>query len=184
MPAIFPFMQEIYDGSRQILLLSNTPGYTPARLESRTTSRIHLHLPEVCAPAQYLIDMGLRPALARRLSGTYMDVVARYRETCQSYFERAIQGGGHLTEYYCEVFIILFKRTIQAWGSQIVSTVRVRLCQSGAPQATTVCPERVDVSTIVISKAPHMLSPLSHRYAWITLRKPKSLRDLDLHLIK
>jgi hypothetical protein len=149
MPVIFPFMRDIFDGSREILQLSNTYGYTPAKLESWTTSRIHLHLPEVCAPAQYLIDMGLRPALARRLSGTYMDVVARYRETCQSYFDRATQGGGHFTEYYREVFIILFKRTIQAWGSQIVSIVRVRLCQGGAPQAA-VRPERVDASTIVI----------------------------------
>jgi hypothetical protein len=82
-----------------------------------------------------------------------MDFVARYRKTCQSHFDRATHGGGHLTEYYREVFIILFKRTIQAWGSQIVSIVRVRLCQAGALQVT-VRPGRVDASTIVISKAP------------------------------
>jgi hypothetical protein len=165
----------------------NFPTHTvirPPNLDHGRHPGLHLHLPEVWAPAQYLIDMGLRPALARRLSGTYMDVVARYRETCQSYFDRATQGGGHLTEYYREVFIALFKRTIQAWGSQIVSIVRVRLCQGGAPQAA-VRPERVDASTIVISKAPRNAEVhYSHRCAWMTLRKPKSLRDSDLCLIK
>ena len=180
---IFSFMRNIFDGSREIRLLSDKHGYTPTGLKSSTTSQLHLPLPEVLAPTQYLIDLGVQPAIARRLSGTYMDVVARYRETCQSYFDCATQGGGHLTEYYREVFIILFKRTIQAWSSQIVSIVRVRLFQGGAPQAT-VRLERVDVSTIVISKAPRGLSPLSHRYAWMMLRKPKSLRDSDLHLIK
>ena len=170
-------MREILTDSREILLLSDTHGYTPAGLKS--TSHLHLHLPEVWAPAQYLIDMGLRPALARRLSSTYTGFVARYRETCQSHFDRAIHGREYLTEYYREVFTILFRRTIQASGSQFVSIVRVRLCQASAPQAT-VCPERVDASTIVISKALAMLNPLSHRYVWTMQRKQKSLPDSDL----
>lgn len=148
MPGIFPLMRDILDGSREIRLLSDTYGRIPGGLESLTTSQLRLHLPEVWAPAQYLVDMGLRPALARRLSGTYMDVVARYRETCQSYFDRATRGD-HLTEYHREVFIVLFKRTIQAWDSQIVSIVRVRLCQAGTP---TVRPERVDASIIVYTQ--------------------------------
>ena len=151
MPGIFPFMRNIFDDSRGIWLLSNTHGYTPTGLESSSTTQLHLSLPEVLAPAQYLIDVGLRPALARRLSSTYMDVVDRYRKICQSHFDRATHGG-HLTEYYRKVFIILFQRTVQAWDSQIVSIVRVRLCQAGATQAS-VRPEHVDASTIVISNA-------------------------------
>ena len=107
-----------------------------------------LHLPDVLAPAQYLIDVGLQPAVARRLSNTYMDYVDRYKTTCQSHFDRATHGG-HLTEYYRKVFIILFKRTVRAWDSQIVSIVRVLLCQASAHQVT-IRSERVDASTIVI----------------------------------
>ena len=147
-------MRDFFDGSCKIRLLSDTHGYTPTGVQSSTTSQLQLHLPEVWSPAQYLIDVGLRPALARRLSSTYIGVVDQYRNICQSHFDRATHGdGGHLTEYYREVFIILFKRTVQAWGSQIVSIARVQLCQAGAPRAT-VCPERVDVSTVVVSKAP------------------------------
>ncbi|KAH9044529.1 hypothetical protein EDB85DRAFT_1909957 [Lactarius pseudohatsudake] len=144
MPGIFPFIQDFFDGSREIWLLSDTHGYTPTGLESSTTSQLQLHLPEVWPPAQYLIDAGLRPALARRLSSTFMDFVARYRETCQSYFDRATHGRGHLTEYYHDIFISLFKRAIQASGSQIVSIVRAQLRQADAPQVI-VRPERVDI---------------------------------------
>ena len=141
-------MREILADSREILLLSDTYGYTPTGLQSSTTSQLQLHLPEVWAPAQYLIDMGLRPALARRISSTYIDVVDQYRKICQSHFDRATHGG-HLTEYYRKVFIILFKRTVRAWDSQIVSIVRAQLCQAGTHQVT-IRPERVDVSTILI----------------------------------
>src|SRR5258708_31956600 len=113
MPGIFTFMRDIVNDSREILLLSDTHGYTLTSLEPSTTSQLRLRLPEVWAPAQYLIDVGLRPGVARRLSSTYMDSVARYRETCQSHFDRATHGGGHLTAYYREVFIVLFKRMIQ-----------------------------------------------------------------------
>lgn len=158
MPGIFSFMQELLDGSREMRLLSDTHGCTPPtglqfKLQSSTTFPLHLHLPEVRAPSQYLNDMGFRPTLAQQLSKTYMDFVARYRNACQSHFDRLIHGGHHVTEYHREVFIILFKRTVQAWDSRFVSIIRVQLCQAGAPQAT-IRPERVDVSTIVISKAP------------------------------
>ena len=153
---IFPISltKAILDGSRKLRSLSDLHCHSLPGFEPLATPQLHLHLPEVWAPAQYLIDMGLRPALARRLSNTYMNVVARYRETCQSHFDRASHGG-HLTEYNREVFIILFKRTVQAWDSQIVSIARVQLCQAGQ---ATVLPERVDVSTIVMPKPLVMLN--------------------------
>lgn len=154
-------MRNIIDDSREILLLADTHGYTGTGFESSTTSQCHLHLPEVWAPTQHLIDVGLRPGLAQRLSCTYMHFAARYRETCQSHFDRATHGRSYLTEYYREVFTVLFKRTIQASSSQIVSIVRVHLCQAGAPQLIA-GPERMDVSIIsVISKTLVMLNPLS-----------------------
>lgn len=152
MPAIFPFMQDFMEGSREIRLLSDIHGHLPTGLESSTISQLQLQLPEVLAPAQYLIDVGLRPALARRLSSTYMDFVDRYRKTCQSHFDHATRGG-HFTEYHREVFTVLFRRTTRTWGSQIVSIIRVQLCQSGTCQAT-ICPERVDASTAITSEAP------------------------------
>lgn len=148
MPGIFSILRDILDDSREMRLLSDAHGNTPSRLES-STHHHHLELPEVWPPAQYLIDLGLRPAFARRLSSNYMGVVDQYRKICQSHFDRATQGG-HLTAYYHKVFIILFKRTVRAWDSQIVTTIRVQLCQAGAHQVT-IRPERVDVSTIVIS---------------------------------
>ena len=150
MPGIFPFMQDFLDGSCKIRLLSDTHGHTPTGLESSIPSHNHLYLPEVWAPAQYLIDLGLPPALARRLSSTYMDVVDQYRKICQSHFDLATHGS-HLTGYYRKVFIVLFRRTVQAWDSKIVSIARVQLCQAGVQ--ATVHPERVEASTIVISKA-------------------------------
>ena len=177
---IFPLSltQVILDSSRELRLLSHIhcpslPGFEPP-----TTPQLHLHLPEAWSPAQYLVDMGLQPTLARRLSSTYMDFVDRYRTTCQSHFYRATRGG-HLTEYYREVFTVLFRRTTQAWSSQMVSIIRVQLCQVVTPQVI-VRPEYVDASTIVISKALGILNSLSHRYAWTTQRKPYSLRDSDL----
>ena len=151
---IFPISltQAILDGSRKLRSLSDLHCHSLPGFEPPATPQLQLHLPEVWAPAQYLIDMGLRPTFARRLSSIYMDVVARYRETCQSHFNRATHGG-HLTEYYHKVFIVLFRRTVQAWESQIVSIVRVQLCQAGALQVT-VHPERVDASIIIISKTP------------------------------
>ena len=143
-------MREILADSREILLLSDTYGYKPTGLQPSPTSQLQLHLPEVLAPAQYLIDVGLQPAVAQRLSSTYMDYVDRYKTTCQSHFDRATHGG-HLTGYYRKVFVILFKRTVRAWNSQIVSTVRVLLCQANAHQVT-IRSERVDASTIIISK--------------------------------
>jgi hypothetical protein len=148
------FTQAILDSSREIRSLSDLHCRSLLGFEPPATPPLQLQLPEVRAPSQYLIDMGLQPTLSRQLSKTYMDCVARYRTTYELYFNRAIRGGCNLpTECYREFFVVLFKRTIQAWDSQIVSIVRVRLCQAGAPQAT-VHPERVDASIIVTTKAP------------------------------
>lgn len=161
MSATFPFMQDFLQGSREIRLLSNIYGHPPTGLESSTTPQLQLHLPEVLAPAQYLIDVGLRPALARRLSSTYMNFVDRYKKTCQSHFDHAARGG-HLTEYYREVFTVLFRRTTRTWDSQIVSIARVQLRQAGVQ--ATVRTESVNVSTIVILKASCNAKPPPHRY--------------------
>jgi hypothetical protein len=146
------FTQAILDSSRELRSLSDLHCHSLLGFEPPATPRLHLHLPEVLAPAQYLIDAGLGTALARRLSSTYMDSVDRYRKTCQSNFDRATHGGGHLTDYYREVFIILFKRTVRAWDSQFVSMVRVQLCQAGASQAS-VRSERVDIRVDEAAKA-------------------------------
>jgi hypothetical protein len=145
MPGIFSrsFMRNILDDSHEMQLLSGTPSPTLAR-ESLTSQ---LHLPEVRAPAQYLIDMGLRPALAQQLSNTYLDFVARHKKSCESYFNHATHGGYHLPiECYRDAFVVLFTRTIQTWDSQFVSIIRVRLCQAGVFPAF-LCPERLDAST-------------------------------------
>ena len=151
MSRILSLLRDIFDDSHKLWLLSDAHSYTPTSLESSTTPQLQLQLPEVRAPSLYLIDMGFQPALAQQLSETYMDFVARYRKTCQSHFDRATHGGGHVAQYYREVVTVLFRRTVQALDSQIVSIVRVRLCQAGSLQ-TAVRPERVDASTIVISK--------------------------------
>jgi hypothetical protein len=139
-------LQAILDSSREIRLLSDKYCPTVTSFELPTTPQ--LQLPEVQAPAQYLIDAGLQSALAQQLSCTYMDCVARYRKICQSHFDRATHGGGHLTEYYRKVFIVLFKRTIQVWDSQFVSNVRVQLYQAGVP-SVSLRQEHVDASTSV-----------------------------------
>ena len=149
MPGISSILRDIVNDSREIRLLSDSHGYAPTGLDS---SQIQIHLPEVCAPARYLIDVGLRPALARRLSSIYMDIVDRCRKACQSHFHRVTHREGHFNEYYREVFTVLFERTVQAWDSRFVSIIRVRLSQAGSPQAS-IRPERVEASTILILKA-------------------------------
>ncbi|KAH9049373.1 hypothetical protein EDB84DRAFT_1453682 [Lactarius hengduanensis] len=152
MPGILSLMRDIFDDPRGMWLLSDTHSYTFTGLESSTSSQLHLYLPEVLAPIQYLVDAGLRPALSRQLSSTYIDFVDRYRKICQSHFDRATRGGGHLAEYYREVFVVLFRRTTQAWGSRLVSIVRVQLCQAGAHRAI-VRSERVDIRVDDAAKA-------------------------------
>lgn len=111
----------IFDITREIQMLASL--HQPPDFEIRTFKLSPLRLPEVREPAPYLIDMGIKPALARRVSSTYMDSVARYRQIFESYFRLAIQERGHFhPEYYRDIFVIQFKGTIQVLESQFMST--------------------------------------------------------------
>ena len=135
-------MRGIFDVAREIRMLTDPhwPSPTP---EIRTVSP--LRLPDVWAPSQYFINMGFRPGLARRLSGVYMDIVARYRRVFESYFRRAIQGScHHRPEHYCDIFVVQFKGTIQALESQFMSAAWVWLCRVGLAPALF-WPQCIDV---------------------------------------
>lgn len=141
----------ISEETRKIRMLMNShrPPPSPA-----TASDIRpmstFHLPDVPALAQYLIDMGLRPAFACRLSNNYVDFVARYRQVFESYFRRAIQGNCDLhLEHYRDIFVIQFRRTIQALGSQFMSAICVWLCQGGSP--THFSPQCIDVKITIFT---------------------------------
>ncbi|KAI9444847.1 hypothetical protein H4582DRAFT_855052 [Lactarius indigo] len=177
MPGLLPCVRNIFDDARELRLLSDTRGYMPTSLESSTTSQLQLPLPEVCTPAQYLIDVGLRPSLARQLSSTYMGFVDRYRKICQSHFDHATHGG-HLTEYYREVFVILFKRTVQAWDSRFVSIIRVQLCQASTPQAA-IRPERVNIRVDNAAKA-EIIARLGLKAAYFTSDKTVTSPNTDV----
>jgi hypothetical protein len=108
-----------------------------------------LHLPDVQASAQYLIDIGLTAVLSTRLSGVYMELVAWYRQVSESHFRRAIQGSCHLPpEHYRDTFVVQFKRTIQVLESQFVSATRDWLCRTGQP-LTHFRPQCIDVRSSV-----------------------------------
>lgn len=131
----------ISDVAREIRML--TGPHQPTASEIRTVSP--LHLPDVWAPSQYLINMGFKPALARRLSNVYMDIVARYRQVFESYFRRAIQGSCHIHPgHYRDIFVIQFQGTIQVLKSQIMSAAWVWLCRAGLPP-TLSWPQCIDV---------------------------------------
>ena len=138
-------LQDIFDVLREIRMF--TSPHQPSASEIRTLSP--LHLPDVGEPAQHLIDMGLRPPLARRLSSVYMDIVARYRQVFELYFCRAIQGSCHLNPgHYCDIFVVQFRGTIQVLKSQFMSAVWVWLCRAGLPP-TLFWPQRIDVRLLV-----------------------------------
>lgn len=147
---LFPrsVIQDIFDSSCILQPPSDIHSSTFTSFESTTSL---LYLPEVWTPAaQYLIDVGLRPSLAQRLSDTYVDFVARNRKLFESYFNCAISKGCHLSaECYRSTFIVQFKRTIQVWDSQFVSVVRVLSRQAGVPMVSF-HPERVDASILEI----------------------------------
>jgi hypothetical protein len=136
-------LRGIFEETRKtrMLMSSHQPPPSPAS-EIRSISTFRL--PDVLAPDQYLIGMGIKPALARRLSDIYMDSVARYRKVFESYFRRAIQGSCHLRpEHYRDIFGIQFKGTIQVLGSQFMSAIWIWLCQAGLP--THFWPQCIDV---------------------------------------
>jgi hypothetical protein len=125
----YSLLRDISDVSYEIGMLTSLhqPSPTP---EIQTMPA--LRLPEVWAPSQYLINMGLRPALARRLSNVYMDFVARYRRVFESYFRRAIHGSRHHhSEHYYDIFVAQFKGTIQVSKSKFMSAAWDWLCRAG-----------------------------------------------------
>jgi hypothetical protein len=159
--------------AREIQMLTS-PHQRPA---SEIQTLFPLHLPDVWAPSQYLIDMGLRPALARRLSTVYMDIVARYRQVFESYFRRAIQGSSHHhPEHYCDIFIIQFKGIIQVLESQFMSAALAWLCRTGLPPALF-WPQCIDVRITVYTTLYEAHRPW-FRYAWMPQRKLRSFRGL------
>ena len=108
----------IFDVAREIRMLTG-----PHQPPSSEIAFSPLNLPDVRELAQYLIDMGIRPALSRRLSSVYMDSAARYRQVFESHFRRAIQGSCHLhPEHYRDIFVVHFRSTIQVLASRMVST--------------------------------------------------------------
>ena len=120
--------RDIFAISRETRLLTS-PDLLSYSSEIR--DMLPLHLPDIRTPAQDLIDLGLRPPLARRISSIYMDFFARCREVFELHFRRVIQGGCQHSEYYRVIFVAQFKSTIQIWKSRIMSTARVWLCQAG-----------------------------------------------------
>ena len=131
----------ISDVSREIQMLTS-PHSPPPPPETQTMSP--LHLPDVREPAQYLMDMGLRPALTHRLLNIYMDFVARYKQVFESYFRRAIQWGCDSQDHYRDLFVVQFKGTIQVLESQFTSAAWVWLCRTGYPP-THFRPQCIDV---------------------------------------
>lgn len=147
--------------AREIRMLTS-PHLHPA---SEIWTLSPLHLPDVWAPSQYLIDMGLRPALARRLSTFYMNIVSRYRQIFDSYFRRAIQGSRHHhPEHYREIFVVQFRVTIQVLETQFMSTALAWLCQTGLP-LTLFWPQCIDVRIPVYTTLYEAHRPW-FRYAW------------------
>ena len=135
-------LRGIFDIAREIRMLTNPQGPSPTP-EIRTMSS--LRLPDVWASSQYFINVGLRPALARRLSNVFMDIVTRYKQVFESYFRRAIQGSCHLhPEHYRDIFVAQFKGTIQVLEFQLMSAACAWLCRAGlAP--TLFWPQCIDV---------------------------------------
>jgi hypothetical protein len=120
--------RDIFGVSREIRML--TGPHLPSST-SEGPDMFPLRLPDVRTPAQYLIDLGLRPALARRISRLYMDFVARHRQVFESYFHRIIHDGCQHPEYYRDIFDIQFRGTIQVWESRIMTAARIWLCKAG-----------------------------------------------------
>jgi hypothetical protein len=135
----------ISDEAREIRVLTKL--HRPSRVSAtRTESQVLLHFPDVQSPVQYLIDMGLRPTLARHISSIYMEFIARHKQVFRSYFRRITRGGCHLQpEYYRDMFIIQFRGAVKVWECQVMSIVWDWLCRAGlTPTASH--PRCMDVS--------------------------------------
>ena len=146
----------IFDVAREIRKL--TGPHQPSASGSRSSSP--LHLPDVWTPSQYLINMGFKPAFARRLSSVYMDIVARYRQTFKSYFRRAIQGSCHLhLGHYHDIFVIQFQGTIQVLESQFMLVAWDWLRRAGL-LPTLFLPQCIDVRAPVYTTLYEVDMPL------------------------
>lgn len=144
---------DISERARDLLALADGPRHLPV-LEAQTPSRPHL--PELRISTQHFIDMGLLPETAERLLISFLKSVARYRLTLEVFVGRATQGCRHLSPaYYHDTSVILYKRTVQSWESQIVSSVQVWLRQTGVFSAD-LRRQCMDVS-LIISYLPALL---------------------------
>jgi len=163
--------RDIFNISREIRMLTS-PDSLSYSSEIRDT--LPLHLPDVRTPAQCLIDLGLRPVLAQRLSSVYMDFVARYRQVFELYFRRVIHGGCQHPEYYRDIFVVQFNSTVQAWESQIMSTAWVWLCRAGLSPTSFSLDVRIPDYAFFLMKLIH----LWFRYAWMVPRRLRFFRNL------
>ena len=155
-------LRGIFDVARELRTIASP--HQPSASENRTLSP--LHLPDVREPAQYLIDMGLRPALARCLSSAYMDSVALYRQVFESYFRLAIQETFHFhPEPYRDMFIVHFRSTIQVLASKMVSTAWAWSCRTGLLPAI-LFPQGIDVRIHAFTIFAQLID-LWFRYAWM-----------------
>ena len=164
-------LRDISDISREIRIRTSSDSLScPPEIRDI----LPLHLPDVRTPAQYLIDLGLGPALARRISTVYMDFFARYRQTLESYLRRIIHDGCQHPEYYRDIFVVQFRSTIQVWESRIMSSARVWLCLAGLSPISLALDVRIPSDAIFFTK----LIYLWFRYAWTPPRRLRFFRDL------
>jgi len=163
--------RDIFDILRGIRKLASPDSLS---CSSENQDMLPLHLPDVRSPAQYLIDLGLRPVLARRISGVYMDFCARYRQVVELYFRRVIHGGCRHPKYYHDILVIQFMSTIQVWESQIMSTARVLVCRAGLSPTSFSLDVRIPDYVILFT----MLIYRWFRYAWMLPRRLRFFRDL------
>lgn len=165
--------RDIFDISREIRMLTS-PDSLSCSSEIRFRDMPPLHLPDVRTPTQYLIDLGLRPVLAQRISSDYMDFVARYRQVFELHIRRIIHDGCQHPEYYRDIFVVQFRSIIQVWQSRIMSTAWVWLCRAGPSPTSFTLDVRFPGYAIFFTK----LMYLWLRYAWMLPQRPRFFRDL------
>ena len=164
-------LRDIFDISRETRMLTS-----PNSLSYSYSSEIRdipLHLPDVRTPAQDLIDLGLRPALARRVSSIYMDFFARCRQVFELHFRRVIHGGCQRPAYYRDIFVIQFMSIIQVSESRIMSIARVWLHRGLSPTSFS-----LDVRIPGYTMFFTVLIYFWFRYAWMLPRRLRFFQDL------
>jgi len=166
-------LRDIFDISREIRMLTSPNSLS---CSSEIRDMLPLHLPDVRTPAQYLIDLELRPVLARRISSVYMDFFARYRQVFELYLRRVIHSGcqRQRLEYYRDIFVIQFMSTIQVWESRTMSTARVWLRPAGLSPTSFSLDVGIPGYAVIFTKLIYLL----FRYAWMLPRRLRFFRDL------